>query len=606
MLSTRCDTALGRSVRNSIIEAPLFGTRRAAPYSACAGIFNFRVPGRAHTILILAALLANVLGLFSFYTYVPAHAAATVGDPWRQAVRFFADRAACLAVAQLPIVFLLAGRNSPVAILSGISFNTQMLYHRWFARIVLFQAFAHAASYTIRHAPGQLNDYSDFMAKAYVRWGATALTMLAALCFFSFTLFRKHSYEVFLVTHIVFVVLTLVGIHKHLQGAGVSPLSDFFVILFFSIACWLFDRGVRTVRLVFLNIAFIASKDGGHFTRMRATALPDGTLHIRVFLPGRATSASAIFSAQPGQHVFFACPSIQALALHPFTVMARGVDPQRVQAYIDLGVQPMNGFTRRLAARVQRSSEHILECTALVEGPYGRVPCLQDYANIVLFAGGIGITHCLAALSQALHAANSAIVDSEKGPVHGRRITLVWAHKERTTFNIAVPYLHDAATLLRDNPDAPHITVHAFATRSPMQKTTSDPISPSSSSPSSVSLDAAACKDLSKLLVGSPISEAYALNKMDCSSTTAFDTHMLSLEDVLDVKFHSGRPVLIRELECAIEQDSASLLGPAEPTRTAVVCCGAAAFADMVRDSVRKTRSAKGISIDYFEEAFAW
>ena len=40
-------------------------------------------------------------------------------------------------------LFLLAGRNNPVIKLTGISFDTMNLIHRWFGRIVVLEAITH-------------------------------------------------------------------------------------------------------------------------------------------------------------------------------------------------------------------------------------------------------------------------------------------------------------------------------------------------------------------------------------------------------------------------------------------------------------------------------
>lgn len=58
--------------------------------------------------------------------------------------RYLVDRAAILAVAQLPILILFAGRNNPVSFLTGMSFATSMVYHRWIARLVTLQILIHA------------------------------------------------------------------------------------------------------------------------------------------------------------------------------------------------------------------------------------------------------------------------------------------------------------------------------------------------------------------------------------------------------------------------------------------------------------------------------
>jgi hypothetical protein len=59
-------SALGAFSR-SISEAPLFGTRRAQPYSALHGFLSFRAPVRLHTVVIFCFCLINILCITSFY-----------------------------------------------------------------------------------------------------------------------------------------------------------------------------------------------------------------------------------------------------------------------------------------------------------------------------------------------------------------------------------------------------------------------------------------------------------------------------------------------------------------------------------------------------------
>lgn len=65
-------------------------------------------------------------------------------DSLTQVGRYVADRAGVLATAQVAPVILLSGRNNPVVYLTGATFNTCMLYHRWFSRYVFGQAVVHA------------------------------------------------------------------------------------------------------------------------------------------------------------------------------------------------------------------------------------------------------------------------------------------------------------------------------------------------------------------------------------------------------------------------------------------------------------------------------
>lgn len=128
--------------------------------------------------------------------------------------RYLADRSAVLAIGQVPLVILMAGRNSPIAAVSGVDFNSLMLWHRWIARMTWLQVNVHSFAYTaIGIQTGYIKE--DF-AEAYWRWGCVATAMWWGLTIVALTELRKRAYEVWLVGHIVFAVLGLVGTYFHI------------------------------------------------------------------------------------------------------------------------------------------------------------------------------------------------------------------------------------------------------------------------------------------------------------------------------------------------------------------------------------------------------
>lgn len=149
------------------------------------------------------------------------------------------NRTGIVAVSLLPIVTLLSGRNSPAALLSGMTFSVQMLYHRWTARLLAVSVLWHAAGYTgSRVISGGTAGWQDMLSEEYVRWGAVvspeplrmqvkwltripqALSCFIGLCFFSLTIIRRFSYEAFLVLHITLAAFALAGVYQHLSGQG--------------------------------------------------------------------------------------------------------------------------------------------------------------------------------------------------------------------------------------------------------------------------------------------------------------------------------------------------------------------------------------------------
>lgn len=113
-------------------------------------------------------------------------------DAHQQIVKYMCNRTGIVAVSLLPIVTLLSGRNSPAALLSGMSFSVQMLYHRWAARLLAISVLWHAAGYTGgRLMAGGTEAWEEMLTEEYVRWGAVVSGSLAADAPLSFY-WRKH------------------------------------------------------------------------------------------------------------------------------------------------------------------------------------------------------------------------------------------------------------------------------------------------------------------------------------------------------------------------------------------------------------------------------
>lgn len=101
-----------------------------------------------------------------------------------------------LLMAQLPILFALAGRNSPMAIISGASFNSMMLYHRWFARVITMHAIIHASVITWNKLQSGTSSLMSMYAYPFVIWGVVGVTLFALICFMATVPIRNFSYEV--------------------------------------------------------------------------------------------------------------------------------------------------------------------------------------------------------------------------------------------------------------------------------------------------------------------------------------------------------------------------------------------------------------------------
>lgn len=92
----------------------------------------FKVPP-VGTIILLVGYLAWVILLEFMNNDVPG----------AQHYTSLAVRASWLAIAQVPLLILLTGKNNLIGIVSGVSYERLNVIHRWSARVLLFLATLH-------------------------------------------------------------------------------------------------------------------------------------------------------------------------------------------------------------------------------------------------------------------------------------------------------------------------------------------------------------------------------------------------------------------------------------------------------------------------------
>lgn len=189
--------------------AHLCGTKRGP---------SIRLPLRFELFVVLVLAFVNVSALVAFYRLTPPEVNVFFTGPTSrrdQFARHLADRSGILAIGQVPLVILMAGRNSPVTAVSGLNYNSLMLWHRWTARMTWFQVNVHSLTYfVIASANGRLG--RDF-TYAYWRWGCAATVMWWGLTILAMSELRRRAYEVWLLGHVAFAVVGLVGTYYHIE-----------------------------------------------------------------------------------------------------------------------------------------------------------------------------------------------------------------------------------------------------------------------------------------------------------------------------------------------------------------------------------------------------
>jgi hypothetical protein len=92
-----------------------------------------------------------------------------------QLSRYVADRTGILAMAQIPLLLAFAGRNNILISLTGWSYGTFNVWHKWISRVCLFNTFVHSVVFTVfmfQKGGAAALPTKEFYGAAFNQWGA--------------------------------------------------------------------------------------------------------------------------------------------------------------------------------------------------------------------------------------------------------------------------------------------------------------------------------------------------------------------------------------------------------------------------------------------------
>jgi hypothetical protein len=119
--------------KKSCLDAPLWHTRHHREFKLSSAIGVGTLPSRLQSFFLAGYFAVNIG--FCVWKIDYSTFAKGAGE--------LLSRSGIMAVINMIPLFLLAGRNNPIIKLTGISFDTMNLMHRWFGRIVVLEAIAH-------------------------------------------------------------------------------------------------------------------------------------------------------------------------------------------------------------------------------------------------------------------------------------------------------------------------------------------------------------------------------------------------------------------------------------------------------------------------------
>ena len=407
------------ALKQHFLYAPARLTKYRQPTGAStAGVTSVSLPTRAHVVVIALYILSNT-----------AYCLVISVRPRSEMIAEFRGRCGSLATFNLVFTILFALRNNPLINLLQVSYDSFNLFHRWMARLVVVEAIAHVSAFLYStyqvtyngesgwHIVGRLLQHS-----LSYRSGLAAFVAFVFLMMHSIGPLRRSFYETFLSLHRIGIAIAVSGVYFHLAKHALPQLPwMYLVVVLLSL-----EPLARFLRILHLNFSWKRKT----WTSVKLETLPGEATRITFTLPHS-------WDANPGSHVQIYMPRVALVGSHPFSVAwsqqcgnakipgeklsftIDGPGSQDGPSTVSCIIRSRRGMTcalHRLAAKYENTQVHFW---GALEGPYGGQHSLDSYGTVVLFAGGVGITHQLSFVRHLLNAHNS-------NTAAARKIVLVW------------------------------------------------------------------------------------------------------------------------------------------------------------------------------------
>lgn len=498
-----------------------------------------------------------------------------------------AVRSGHLALVQLPLVFILAGKKNIIGCLTGSSYERLNWIHRWISRVMFIAATIHFG-YFMRSWMRY-----DYVARKLEidqisRTGLGSWCVLLWLLVSSFSPIRGLRYEVFVVQHLISWVGFLVVLGYHIP-------EKYKVYIWISISLYAFDRLLRLGMTAYYNLSiFQRSKPSSGLLTCEASFER---------LPSRATRVSIDnppFSWKAGQHAMLSFHSFLPFQSHPFTITSLPSDGK-----LEFIIQARTGGTDKIYCQCNDALPPIRKKKVVIDGPYGRIRPLQQFDSVIFIAGSSGASFTVPLLRELVALAKTG---GSTGLVT-KRIRFILAVKNKGQLDWFEKELAEALGQPLENLI---IEASIYVTCDPgytQQIETERKIGDDSSN--SEASDDAACGGESGCCCRATIEDEDAIEATDgagcccCAPTNESKLppkRSLSLPDVAHII--TGRPSIRTQLRHVLEKARGE---------TAVVACGPRGLVTQVRNdvvylsderAVHKGTGAQGIFLH--TESFSW
>lgn len=192
-------------LRPYLIWPSVLGTYNVRPLPWLLG----NAPTIGQSLWIFMFFVINLVLNCVNYQTMPAGEMPWGFTPREEILAYIGYRTGHLGYMMLPLTILFAGRNNFLLWLTNWSYDTYLVLHRWVARMFALYAIIH--SVTLLGTYTGSGSYPTASKEPYWLWGIVATVLTCAMLVFSMLWFRRRSYELFLILHILMAVFVLAG-----------------------------------------------------------------------------------------------------------------------------------------------------------------------------------------------------------------------------------------------------------------------------------------------------------------------------------------------------------------------------------------------------------
>ncbi|KAI1144554.1 ferric reductase like transmembrane component-domain-containing protein [Hypoxylon sp. FL0543] len=396
-------------IKKNLLYSPLFRKRHNREFQLSSAINVGTLPTRFQFLFLVGYFATNVAFCV---VHIP------FADSFEDAAKQLRNRSGTLATVNMIPLFLMAGRNNPLIPLLGMSFDTFNLLHRWFGRIVILEAVCHTLAFLVASAAGSswAAALNTTVTVPFMLYGFIAVLAFVVIFFQASSIARHAYYESFKILHILLAALAVAGLWYHLDLKHLPQIKWLFPV----IPIWAGDRLFRFLRIAYHNFG-----RGG--TKTLVEALPGNAVRLTV-------NMARPWTFRPGQHAYLYMPTISFWQSHPFSLAwseeaedlsgdKLAMNRQDVLAMrktsMSFIIRGRTGMTHTLYQRAAANPNGRFMTTCMVEGPYGGEHTMHSYGTVMLFAGGVGVTH-------AVPHVRDLVAGFANGTVATRKVVLVW------------------------------------------------------------------------------------------------------------------------------------------------------------------------------------